>query len=67
MKNEGNKLSKKGEDKRLAQELHHLKTLLIQGKKDEEKHEEKIAKLEEQSYDLDSKIADVDNKISECV
>lgn len=37
VKNEGNKLTRNSQDKKIAQELHHLKTNLIQSKKDEEK------------------------------
>lgn len=42
IKSEGNKLTNKNEDKKLIAELHHLKTTLIQSKKDEEKHGERI-------------------------
>ena len=46
VKNEGNKLSKNSQDKKIAQELHHLKSDLIQSKKDQEKQIEKIEKLD---------------------
>ena len=52
VKNEGNKLSKNSQDKKIAQELHHLKSDLIQSKKDEEKQIEKIEKLDQQHSSL---------------
>lgn len=58
--NEGNKLSKKSEEKKMAQELHHLKTTLIQAKKDDEKGIEKVDKLNEQIEDLRGKESDAD-------
>ena len=45
MNSEGNKLSKKSEEKKIAQDLHHLKTNLIQAKKEDEKGIEKVDKL----------------------
>ena len=49
----------------MVAQLHHLKTTLMQCKKDEEKQNEKIQKLDEQMQDLSEKITDVDYKLSE--
>lgn len=47
--------------------MHHLKTTLIQSKKDEEKQIERIEKLDEQMSDLNEKVSDIDYRISELV
>ena len=44
--NEGNKLSKKDNDKKIMQEMQNVKTMLVQTKKDDEKGTEKIQKLD---------------------
>lgn len=65
IKSSGNQLSSKTEDKKLAAQLHHLKTTLMQAKKDEERQVQKLQKLEEQIEDLGGKITDVEYKMSE--
>ena len=40
--NEGNKLSRQDVKKKMAQELHQIKSMLIQVKKEEEKYEGKL-------------------------
>jgi uncharacterized membrane-anchored protein YjiN (DUF445 family) len=42
---EGNKLSRKDVEKKMAQELHQIKTQLIQTKKEDDKQESKLEKL----------------------
>ena len=52
----GKKLTRKQEDKRIANQLHHLKVNLIQIKKDDEKGEQKIKKLDERMEELNKKL-----------
>lgn len=42
---DGNKLSKHEAEKRMAQELHQIKQMLIQTKKEEEKNEATLKKV----------------------
>ena len=65
--NEGNKLSKKSEEKKMSQELHHLKTTLIQAKKEDEKGIEKVDKLNEQIDDLRGKESDAEYQLRELI
>ena len=51
----------------MAQELHHLKTTLIQAKKDDEKGIEKVDKLNEQIDDLRGKESDADYQLKELI
>lgn len=62
---EGNKLSKQEVERRIAQELHQIKLMLIQTKKEEEKNEAKLEKVEKMAEELESKNADKDYELSE--
>lgn len=63
--NEGKKLSKQDVEKKIAQELHQIKTMLIQVKKDEEKYEERLRKLDTMIEELQSKNSDKDYELTE--
>jgi hypothetical protein len=62
---EGNKLSKQEVERRIAQELHQIKLMLIQTKKEEEKNETKLEKVEKMAEELESKNSDKDYELSE--
>ena len=49
---DGKKLSKQEVQKKIAQDLHQIKTMLIQTKKEEEKQEAKLEKLDKMLQDL---------------
>ena len=63
----GKKLSRKDIEKKIAQELHQIKTMLIQVKKDEEKQEQKLEKLDKMLEQLETKNNDKEYELSEQV
>jgi hypothetical protein len=61
---DGNKLSKHEAERKMAQELHQIKQTLMQTKKEEEKNEVTLKKVEKMYDELESKNSDKEYELS---